>query len=106
MEFSFGKAPLAIAVLAVLASSALVAIGGFGNVPDRPTLVFATFVKEQAQAYRPAIDEFEKKYNCTVQVQVVSQDALQGRLQSALLAGAEVPDMVELIYGSLGTFTK
>jgi arabinosaccharide transport system substrate-binding protein len=69
-------------------------------------LVFATFVKEQAEAYRPAIAEFEKQHNVKVQVQVVDQAALQGRLQAALQAGADAPDMVELMFGTLGVFTK
>jgi arabinosaccharide transport system substrate-binding protein len=107
MEFPFGKAPLAIVLASVMSGIALAFFGGFQDVSGRRAdLVFATFVKEQAEAYRPAIAEFEKQNNVQVQVQVVDQAALQGRLQAALQAGADAPDMVELMFGTLGVFTK
>src|SRR5687767_2705348 len=107
MEFPHGKVPLAILVIALLSGGALLRLdAGARDGERRPDLVFATFVKEQAEAYQPAIAEFEKQHNVKVQVQVVDQNALQGRLQAALQAGADVPDMVELLYGTLGTFTR
>jgi arabinosaccharide transport system substrate-binding protein len=107
MEFPYGKAPLAMGLLAVVAGAILwVGASSDATSPRRPDLVFATFVKEQADAYRPAIQQFERDHNVNVQVQVVDQQALQGRLQAALQAGADVPDMVELLYGTLGVFTK
>src|SRR4051812_38510281 len=87
MEFPFGKAPLAIVLASVISGIVLAFAGGFHDVSSRRAdLVFATFVKEQAEAYRPAIAEFEKQNNVKVQVQVVDQTALQGRLQAALQA--------------------
>jgi arabinosaccharide transport system substrate-binding protein len=107
MNFPFGKAPLVIVLVALTSGVALFFAGGFAPEQERRAdLVFATFVKEQAEAYRPAIAEFEKQNNVTVQVQVVDQAALQGRLQAAMQAGADAPDMVELLYGTLGVFTK
>jgi arabinosaccharide transport system substrate-binding protein len=41
-----------------------------------------------------------------VHLQVVDQRALQGRLQSSLQVGADVPDMVELLDGTMGIVTK
>lgn len=112
MDFPFGRASLAILLIAIGAGIAIwfgageSARGGGDESHRRPDLVLATFVKEQAAAYRPAIDQFEKQHNVHIQVQVVDQEALRGRLQAALQAGAPVPDMVELMYGTLGTFTK
>src|SRR5688500_9199059 len=107
MNFPFGKAPLVIVLVALASGVALLFAGGFtGAQQRRADLVFATFVKEQADAYRPAIAEFEKQHNVKVQVQVVAQQALQGRLQASMQAGADVPDMVELMFGTLGVFTK
>jgi arabinosaccharide transport system substrate-binding protein len=105
MEFPYGKAPLAILVLAV-ASGAYVLIGAARQEARRPQIVYATFTKEHAAAYRSVIGPFEKKHGVTVQFQVVEQRALQGRLQSALQVGAAVPDMVELLDGTMGVFTK
>src|SRR5438045_2757752 len=107
MNFPFGKAPLVIVLVALASAAALFFAGGFASPNQRRAdLVFATFVKEQAEAYRPAIAEFERQHNVKVQVQVVDQAALQGRLQAALQAGADAPDMVELMFGTLGVFTK
>src|SRR3954468_20496174 len=114
MEFPYGKAPLAILLLALGAGAALFCALPGSTSPSasseqanrRPDLVFATFTKDHAASYRPAIERFEKQHGVKVQVQVVSQRALQGRLQSAMQAGADVPDMVELLYGTLGFFTK
>ena len=106
MDFPFGKAPLAILLLAAI-SGVAVLIFGASAAPSagRPDLIFATFTKEHAVAYANAIAEFERQNHVRVQVQVVSQPALQGRLQSSMAVGAAVPDMVELLDGTLGVFT-
>jgi arabinosaccharide transport system substrate-binding protein len=106
MDFPYGKAPLAILLLAIISGAGLLFATGTlsGNRP--PDLVYATFVKEHALAYAPAVARFEKEYGVKIQLQVVDQKALQSRLQSALQVGADVPDMVELMYGTMGYFTK
>src|SRR5215211_9279399 len=107
MEFPYGKAALAMLVLALGSAAALIGGGAWAKTTQRrPDLVMATFTKDHALSYRAPIAEFEKENNCTVQLQVVDQRALQGRLQSALQVGADVPDMVELLYGTLGVFTR
>lgn len=105
MDFPYGKAPLAILILCVI-SGVAVFLSGRSTASTRPDVVFATFTKEHAAAYAGAIAEFEKEHDVRVQVQVVSQPALQGRLQSSLSVGAAVPDMVELLDGTLGVFAK
>src|SRR5215218_2152027 len=105
MEFPYGKAPLAILVLAI-ASAAFVFTSAARERARRPDIVYACFSKEHAAAYRSVIAPFEKKHGISVQFQVVDQRVLQGRLQSALQVGAAVPDMVELLDGTMGIFTK
>ena len=105
MDFPYGKAPLAILILAV-ASGAYVLIGAARHEARRPQIVYATFSKEHATAYRSVIAPFEQKHGVQVQFQVVEQRALQGRLQSALQVGAAVPDVVEVLDGTMGIFTK
>jgi arabinosaccharide transport system substrate-binding protein len=105
MQFPYGKAPLAILIVAV-ATAAYVYVGAARQEARRPDIVFATFTKEHATAYRSVIGPFAKKHGVTVQFQVVDQRVLQGRLQSALQVGAAVPDMVELLDGTMGIFTK
>src|SRR4051794_34875761 len=106
MEFPFGKAPLAILLLAILSGAALVASTFNGKSQAKPDLVYATFVKEHAEAYRPAIEKFEEENHVHIQVEVVDKVVVRERLQAALEAGADVPDMVELLAGTMGTFTR
>ncbi|GAB4189554.1 MAG: ABC transporter substrate-binding protein [Phycisphaeraceae bacterium] len=106
MRFPYGQAPLAILILALLAGAGVWYDELSRHAGVQPDLVFATFVKEHADAYAPIIEQFERDRGVRVQLQVVEQQALQSRLQSAMQVGAEVPDMVELIYDSLGVFTK
>jgi len=108
MNFPYGTAPLAILLIAVASGAWLIAPRYASSPLEQrpPDLVYATFVKEHAEAYRPAIAKFEQKYGVRIQVQVVDQKALQDRLQSALQVGAAVPDMVELMYGTMGLFTR
>lgn len=104
MEFPYGKAPLVILLLAV-ATGLGIAMASMGAAAEKPTLVMAIFAKDHAPAYRPVIEKFEKEHGIKVQLQVVEQRALDSRLQSALQVGAEVPDMVELLDGTMGVFT-
>src|SRR5262249_47728027 len=106
MGFPYGRAPLAIVILAIVSGGVLLLQRLVHAERGRPTLIFATFVKEHAEAYKPAIAAFERDHRVKIQVQVVSQRALQGRLQSALQVDADVPDMVELLNGTLGYFTR
>ena len=105
-DFPFGAAALVVLVTALASGAALFLVDFRSHRAATPDLVFATFTKEHAVAYRPAIVEFEKKHGVRVQLQVVDQRALQGRLQSALQVGADVPDMVELMDGTMGIFTR
>jgi arabinosaccharide transport system substrate-binding protein len=104
-EFPLGRAALAMGVTMVASALALLFSAGGRSAP-RPDLVYATYSPEHAAAYGPVIARFEKQYGVTVQVQVVDVKAMADRLQAAMQVGAAVPDMVELLNGTLGTFTQ
>jgi ABC-type glycerol-3-phosphate transport system substrate-binding protein len=108
MKFPYGPAPLVILLIAVITGIGLAVWVPLSRPAgyQKPDLVLATFVPEQADAYRAALPKFERENHCNIQIELVDQKALQSRLQSALQVGADVPDMVELMYGTIGVFTK
>ena len=59
MDFPFGKAPLAILILAILSGGALLLATSSQIGVRPPDLVYATFTKEHAVAYAPAVARFE-----------------------------------------------
>jgi arabinosaccharide transport system substrate-binding protein len=105
MEFPYGKAPFWILILAMLTGSVMLTSRMFTNA-KRPDLVFVVFAPRHYEAYQKLIPQFEKSHNCKVQLQQVDQRGLQTRLQSALLADTEVPDMVEILNPFMGAFMK
>src|SRR5690348_1125619 len=106
MDFPYGKAPLAILLLALMTGAGLVAVALAEKAEPKPDLIMACFDKDHGEIYRAALPAFEEANHCKVQIEVVDQRALQNRLESAMEAGAPVPDMVELLDGTLGVFTK
>jgi arabinosaccharide transport system substrate-binding protein len=104
-EFPYGKAPFWIMLVAVLSGAALF-VSARREEQRRPDLVFATFAEQHYKAYLPVVREFEQRRGVKIQMQLVHSRALESRLQSAMQVGADVPDMVELLTGSLGFFTR
>jgi hypothetical protein len=102
--FPYGKAPFWLLVIAALSSLTRWAVGA--GVHERADLVFVSNTPTQFETYKKVVPEFERRRHVRVQLQYASTAAIQTRLQSAMLAGAEVPDMVELVDGALGYFTK
>lgn len=102
--FPFGKAPLAI--LAV----ALVAGGYLATHPvaeKHATLRLWTFAKTHYDAYLQAAPAFEANHpGVTVDVQLVSGQAVTSRLQAAFWADLDVPDLVEVEISSAGSFFR
>jgi hypothetical protein len=101
MAFPYGSAPLALPLNALVSGIGL-HLSATGGRADRPDLVFGTFTRSTP----PATGAFEREDGVRVHLQVVDQRALQGRLQSSLQVGADVPDMVELLDGTMGIVTK
>lgn len=103
-SFPFGNAALSLLILSVLTGGWLAA-----HAPPRrtATLVFWTFARQHYDAYVKAIPSFEAEHpGVTVQLQLVSNTALASRLQAAMLADLDVPDMVEIEISSAGTFFR
>jgi arabinosaccharide transport system substrate-binding protein len=103
--FPYGKAPLWILVVAVVSGGL-----GWALAPTRQAaradLRFVIFARTHAEMYREAIPRFEQRHNCRVHLQLVSDTAVKSRLQAALLTGAEVPDVVEILNPTIGYFTR
>jgi arabinosaccharide transport system substrate-binding protein len=104
-NYIYGKAAFIILMMALVCG-----VVHFARSVQRqavkPDLVMAIFAANHEEAYRQVIGDFEKQHGVKIQLQLVAAKALQSRLQSALLTGAEVPDLVELLEGSMGYFTR
>ena len=105
MFLTFGKAPFVLFCVAILSGLGVLLLTPGGN-QRRPDLIFALFSKEHKQAYERVIPEFERTHGVTVQLQLIDAHTLQTRLQAAMQAGAEVPDVVEIVEPSLGFFSR
>ncbi len=105
MHFPFGKAPLWILIATILAGL-FVIVGRWGGNTARPDLVVVTFSRTHLDFYDRAIPAFEREHGVEVRVQLVDMRAVTSRLQAAMIAGTEVPDLVEIEKGAMGYFTK
>lgn len=102
-KFPYGKAPFWLLIVAALSSLMRAALArGY----SRPDLLYVTFSHVHQETYERVVGEFEKRHHVHVQFQYASWQSLQSRLENAMLAGADVPDMVEVFEGSLGFFTR
>ena len=104
VKFPYGKAPFWLFVIAVL--SLALRLATLRHKDARPDLTMVVFSDPHYQSYLRAIPEFERKHGVKVQVQLSNWSSLQTRLQNAVLAGTDVPDMTEMFEGSLGFFTR
>ncbi len=101
-KFPYGKAPFWLLMVSVLSTVLLIATRRPASA--KPDLIFTTFTPLHAEAYRKLAPEFERAHGVHVSIQLVHQQGLTSRLQNALLAGTAVPDMVELLAGTMGYF--
>ncbi|MCX7047000.1 MAG: extracellular solute-binding protein [Candidatus Sumerlaeota bacterium] len=88
-----------------LISGAAVGVMQWRHKSERPDLLFVIFAKSHYDTYVPAIPKFEKENGVRINMQLVNTRALDTRLKSALMVGAEVPDVVEIVNGSMGYYT-
>lgn len=103
-RFPYGKAPLCLLVIAIVASALRVLT--FSGRPKRADLVIVTLSAYHYEAYQKPIREFERSRGVSVRLQFANATSLQSRLQNAMLAGTEIPDMAELVENSLSFFTR
>ena len=103
-KFPYGKAPLCLLVIAIVAVGLRVLT--VTGQPKRADLVLVTLSAYHYEAYEKAIREFERRRGITVSLQFANATSLQSRLQNAMLADTEVPDMAELVENSLSFFAR
>jgi len=103
-KYPYGKAPFALLVIAIVSVGIRVATARRHD--ERPDLVIATHTDAHYDAYRKAIPRFEREHGVKVQLQLINWASLQARLQNAMLAGTETPDLAELFEGAMGYFTR
>ena len=104
MRFPPGTAVLVILLTALFAGAAVFALRWRMAAEKPPDLEFVIFALNHYDDYREAIPEFEARHGVNVQMRLVNLDALRSRLQSALMSGTRMPDLVEIetkMFGSL-----
>jgi len=104
-NFPYGKAPFWLLTLAVLSTVLVLASRTWGT-ERRPDLVMLTFAPNHLAAYQEVIPAFERENDVKVSIQLTQRRALEQRMQNALLAGTEVPDLIELAAGAISFFTR
>ncbi|MEA2711082.1 MAG: arabinooligosaccharide transport system substrate-binding protein [Phycisphaerales bacterium] len=105
MSFHLGK-PILVMLIIALVAGAVVAVRPNERKADLTLWVFAD---SHYKAYKPLIPEFERKHNCTVNLNVLSARALAIRLTSLFMSGEkneETPDLVEMEIGLIGRFFR
>jgi arabinosaccharide transport system substrate-binding protein len=103
-RFPYGKAPFWLLVIAIVASGVRIATAA--HRAKRADLVLVTLSGAHYEAYKRVIPEFERQRGITVQLQFANSTSLQSRLENAMLAGTDVPDMAELLENALGFFAR
>lgn len=103
-KFPFGNAALAILVMALLAGSWLAAHPAGKR---DATLTLWVFAKEHRENYLNVLPTFLAKHpGVTVDIQLVANNTLAARLQAAMVADVDVPDMCEIEITQAGTFFR
>ena len=102
-KFPYGRAPFWLLIVAIASSLIRVATA---RPSQRPDLLYVTFSRTHLETYEKVAAEFEARHHVNVQFQYANWKSLQSRLENAMLAGADVPDMVEVFEGSLGFLTR
>lgn len=103
-RFPYGKAALSLLILMALSGLWLAAHPAQHH---KATLVYWTFAKPHYEAYKKALPAFEAAHpGVTVDLELVSNTALASRLQAALLANLDVPDLCEVEISQAGSLFR
>jgi len=103
--FPYGRAPFGLLLVLCLAWAVTAIAQSRLSTPRKPDIVLTSFSRDVVVGYADTIAAFEKEHGITIRIDIVSLEALQSRLQNAMLTGSEVPDMVELVESNMGFFT-
>ena len=103
-RFPFGNAALAILVMALVSGSWLAAHPAGGHTS---TLTLWVFSKEHRENYLNVLPTFLARHpGVSVDIQLVANNTLAARLQAAMVANVDVPDMCEIEITTAGTFFR
>jgi arabinosaccharide transport system substrate-binding protein len=103
--FPYGKAPFWL-MLSSLASLLLLVWVQLGRSAQRPDLVLELSAPNHVIAYHAVTERFEREHGVKIALQLVNPRALTTRLQNAMLAGTEVPDLAELPFDAMRYFGR
>ena len=99
-----GFAPTVMLVIAVAAGGYLLAVDREAKKPD---LTVWTFSNTHFDAFRQSVPDFQRRHApLEIDLQLVQYRVLDRRLRSAMWAGLDVPDLVELNFNRAGTFFR
>ena len=119
--YPFGKAPFVILIIAIISGSVFCAmrINELRKAKERPDLIMSYQAEIHTKLYQAAVDKFcadpnnfivdektGKKRPPRIVLQRVQKEVLMERLQAAMQTGYDVPDLVELLEGTIGYFTR
>lgn len=96
MRFPPGNAVLFILLTALAAGMAVLGIRYKMGRETPPDLEFVIFTLNHYEDYQLALDRFEERTGIRVRMHLVNERALRSRLQSALMSGTRLPDLVEI----------
>ena len=102
--FPYGKAPFWI--MALFICSGLQILYNNAKPSEKTELTVATFDKNNSISFKKLVKGFEEENNVKVKIQLVEIRSLGTRIQSALLAGTEVPDLIEVEEQYFSGFTS
>jgi arabinosaccharide transport system substrate-binding protein len=102
-RFPYGKAPFVLLLIAVLSSLTFALTHRSGRPAE---LVLAVFSAQHYGAYAAVLPKFEREHHVKVNLQRIDNQSLEARLQSAIVANTDVPDLTEISEGTLGFFTR
>jgi arabinosaccharide transport system substrate-binding protein len=102
--FPYGKAALSILLMAILSGLWLLS----KPIQEHSaTLVYWTSAEPHYNSYKKILPKFEREHpGVTVDLELVSGDAVSTRMQSAMLANLDVPDLFEINIGDAGALFR
>jgi arabinosaccharide transport system substrate-binding protein len=104
-SYPFGKAPFWLTLIALGSMLGVIGVQA-GSAEAKPDLVLALSAPNHVIAYRKVEERFELEHGIDVALQLVNPRALTTRLQNAMLAGTEVPDLAELPFDAMRFFGR
>ena len=106
--YPFGKAPFVILIIAIISGIVFcgMRVNELRKAKKRPDLILAYQAEIHTELYQEAVKKFNEENNCNVVLQRVQKEVLMERLQAAMQTGYDVPDLVELLEGTIGYFTR